>query len=184
MRSVSGWFLSFHKPNNMHPKKIRVSLQIFLKLNNGMIFNFHRSTNYENVYGIVSLIIGCFGILLACFVSVVYFCHRDTAIVKASGLVRNALRDENFLMPTNCFQQELSAVVIIGSIVTFSNPFAVMSKATVYSCTVSITILALGPTFMYAGLLIKTIRVVIIFKSRKMLSPQVKHIYKSGLTVS
>ncbi|XP_076817387.1 metabotropic glutamate receptor 4-like isoform X3 [Clavelina lepadiformis] len=110
---------------------------------------------YSDSYSIASLSIASFGVIVTIVVGIIFFVHRDTPIVKASG-------------------KELCAVVLFGALLCFVNSFVLATRASKVSCSVSRILLACGPTLMYAGILTKTIRVVIIFQAKKMLSSQVK----------
>lgn len=111
--------------------------------------------SYDTVYGIACICLGSFGILCTTLVTGIYLVYRDTAIVKASG-------------------RELCFFVLFGIFATFLNFLPMIASPTTTTCVISRVILALGPTLMYAGLLTKTIRVVIIFQSTSVLSPKVR----------
>ncbi|XP_039261394.2 metabotropic glutamate receptor 4-like [Styela clava] len=111
--------------------------------------------SYESIYGIACICVGAVGLVLTLIVTAIYIVYRETAIVKASG-------------------RELCFFVLVGVFLTFLNFLSLTASPTITTCVVSRVLLAMGPTCMYAGLLTKTLRVVIIFQSKAILSQRVK----------
>ncbi|XP_039261395.2 metabotropic glutamate receptor 7-like [Styela clava] len=110
--------------------------------------------SYEKPESIASLALGIFGTISTIVISALYYKYKETPIVKASG-------------------KELCFVVLFGIFITFANCWFIISYPSIASCILSRTILSLGPTIMYGALLMKTLRVVIIFRN-KVLSPNIK----------
>ncbi|XP_076802539.1 metabotropic glutamate receptor-like [Clavelina lepadiformis] len=110
---------------------------------------------YSDPYSIASLIIASVGIVVTFTVSIIYFRNRNTPIVKAAG-------------------KEISVIVLVGAMFCFMNSFVLSTEATEIICVISRLLLACGPTLMYAGILTKTIVVVVIFKSKKILYSNIK----------
>lgn len=69
--------------------------------------------------------------------------------------------------------------ILFGVLLSLGHSIAITSPPTAVSCSIARLILAFGPTFMYVGLLTKTMRVMIIFRS-KILKPKVKYIKIEG----
>ncbi|XP_077973249.1 metabotropic glutamate receptor 4-like isoform X2 [Styela clava] len=109
---------------------------------------------YEESYSIATLILGSIGIVCLLFVSVIYVINKDCPIVKASG-------------------KELCFYVLFGILLTLTNCWTIMLPPTTILCAYSRIVISIGPTMMYAALLTKTLRVVIVFRS-KILTPKVK----------
>uniref|UniRef100_F7BFE1 G-protein coupled receptors family 3 profile domain-containing protein n=1 Tax=Ciona intestinalis TaxID=7719 RepID=F7BFE1_CIOIN len=114
-----------------------------------------RVLQYDTPYAIASLIVAGLGILMTIMVATVYYTRRDTPIVKASG-------------------KELCSFILLGSLMSFANAFVLCYPPSDTTCIIARLFLCFGPTIIYSGLLTKTIRVVIIFQSKKVLPPEVK----------
>ncbi|XP_039261478.2 metabotropic glutamate receptor 3-like isoform X1 [Styela clava] len=110
---------------------------------------------YDSGYTIGCLVVGVFGLLCTSFVTAIYIKFRHTAIVRASGM-------------------ELCFFVLFGIFFTLTNCFVITAPPTIFSCALSRVILAIGPACMYSGLLVKTIRVVFIFHSKRIMSTRTK----------
>ncbi|XP_077973472.1 metabotropic glutamate receptor 7-like [Styela clava] len=114
-----------------------------------------RKMEFRDYYTIASISIGIFGLICTMFVTFVYLKFRQTAIVRASGM-------------------ELCFFVLFGIYITLLSCFTVTTTPSMISCAATRLTLSLGPACMYAGLLMKTFRVVFIFQSKGILSTRTK----------
>ncbi|XP_039261392.2 metabotropic glutamate receptor 7-like isoform X1 [Styela clava] len=114
-----------------------------------------RQMEYNSGHSLFALSFGVFGLLSTIYITFIFIKYRETAIVRASG-------------------KELCFFVLFGIFITLLNCFSVTSAPSNLSCTTSRVILSIGPTCMYVGLLMKTIRVVFIFQSSGILTTRTK----------
>lgn len=111
---------------------------------------------WTSVLLLISSVVG------ACFVVVVasiYFSYRHTPIVKASG-------------------KELCVLIWLGAILCFANGVINYAGTTDVSCAFSRVLVVLGLQLLYAALLIKTLRVVIVFTVKHNLTDLVKRVLR------
>jgi len=72
------------------------------------------------------------------------------------------------------FFQELTVFVFAGIIICLLDGCIVSRRLSPASCISARVFLSLGPAFMYSGLLTKTLRIAIIFQSKKVLQTHVR----------
>ena len=62
--------------------------------------------------------------------------------------------------------------VLIGATLCFLNSFVLRSKPSNSLCAFARLFVAVGPTMMYAAIITKTIRILVIFHAKNLLSKQ------------
>lgn len=106
---------------------------------------------WENAEGISTTILAVIGLIISNGVLAVFYKYRDTALVKASN-------------------RELSFVHLVCIVAIFVLPFLMIGKPTVAGCTVLPLFFGIPFTLCTAIMLLKTDRLLRIFKARSRLT--------------
>ena len=75
---------------------------------------------------------------------------------------------------SSLFLQESCWFILIGASLCFLNSFVLHSYPSTTTCSFSRAFLAIGPTMMYAAIVTKTIRILVIFHAKDVLSRQAR----------
>ncbi|XP_052228969.1 metabotropic glutamate receptor-like [Dreissena polymorpha] len=103
-----------------------------------------KSMNMRNKYVIIFMAFVCLGIVVTCLIAVLFYWHRDTPLIMASG-------------------KELSFVLLFGVVLSYASTFAFVAYPTATSCAFTRVLLGLSYTICYAAILVKTNRIYRVF---------------------
>lgn len=92
--------------------------------------------------------IATFGVILTLLVSLLFYKHRDTPVVRASG-------------------RELSSVLLGGILLCFAVTYILPLRPSVFSCALQRFLIGICFTIVYSALLTKTNRISRIFEASK-----------------
>ncbi|XP_046635504.1 metabotropic glutamate receptor 2-like isoform X2 [Daphnia pulicaria] len=104
--------------------------------------------DYRNPWAAGSMAFALFGILLTLAVAFIFWRHRQTPVIKASG-------------------RELSAILLLATLCSFAMTFLIASRPTGFKCGVTRFSLGLTHTVAFAAIAVKTNRVARIFGTKK-----------------
>ncbi|KAH3780002.1 hypothetical protein DPMN_157811 [Dreissena polymorpha] len=103
-----------------------------------------KSMNMHRKYVIIFIAFVCLGIVVTCLIAVLFYWHRYTPLIMASG-------------------KKLSFVLLFGVVLSYASTIAFVAYPTSTSCTFTSVLLGLNYTICYAAILVKTNRIYRVF---------------------
>ena len=122
--------------------------------------------DFTNIWAIILIILSCIGIIVTVIVGVIFYKHRLTPIIMASG-------------------KELSFVLLVGICLSYMSTFIFVSYPTPVQCGATRLMLGFCYTLGYAAILVKTNRIYRVFNIQIRKPKKVKYIgAKSQLLIT
>ena len=117
----------------------------------------------NSTFAIVPLCLSTLGIILTITFIIIIVKHRDTPLVRASGIF--LLKNKNQI--PQCFfpGRELSYMLLSGILLCYLNTYILLAKPSIVICTLQRFGVGMGFSVVYGALLTKTNRIYRIFQS-------------------
>ena len=124
------------------------------------------SMEWDNVWVIISVILTCSGVIITCLIGGLFYWHKETPIIMASG-------------------KELSFVLLGGVLMSYISTFVFVAHPTPFICGATRFLLGVSYTVCYAAILVKTNRIYRVFNIHTSKPKKVKFISaKSQLLIT